>query len=146
MTEADARTDSARVVIELRQTCLACPEQWEGTLDDGRVVYVRYRHGRLTLGLGATLHDAVVAGRENQLYYDPRDDWLGAEKMLELTGLHLAPGVSIHVPDWARATLIDDGSRCERCGRLIYNTVSQVFWTRGKCDVPSCRGWLHWLG
>jgi hypothetical protein len=30
-----------------------CPTQWEGATDDDRDVYVRYRHGRLTVRLGA---------------------------------------------------------------------------------------------
>lgn len=38
-------------VIELVQTCYMCPEQYEGKLDTGEKVYVRYRwgHGRLDI-------------------------------------------------------------------------------------------------
>jgi hypothetical protein len=35
------------------QTCGACPDQWEGTLIDGRHFYFRYRSGRASLGIGA---------------------------------------------------------------------------------------------
>lgn len=33
------------VVTSLKKTCTACPSQWDGTLDDGRVLYARYRWG-----------------------------------------------------------------------------------------------------
>lgn len=45
-----------------RMTCSACPSQWEGKADDGRVIYVRFRHGEFTAGIGKTLDDAVAAG------------------------------------------------------------------------------------
>ena len=46
-------------VVELEQTCRACPAQWEGRTADGRHVYVRYRFGWLQVGVGATLEDAI---------------------------------------------------------------------------------------
>lgn len=49
----------AIIVRELRQTCAAYPAQWEGVTDDGRHVYIRFRHGGLTMGLGASELDAV---------------------------------------------------------------------------------------
>lgn len=39
-------------VVELRQTCGACPSQWEGRTDDGKWVYVRYRFGWLSVRVG----------------------------------------------------------------------------------------------
>ena len=33
------------VVIELSQTCSACPSQWEGKCEDGRFLYIQYRNG-----------------------------------------------------------------------------------------------------
>lgn len=35
-------------------TCEACPEQYEGTLVDGRFFYFRYRHGVASLAVGDT--------------------------------------------------------------------------------------------
>lgn len=35
--------------MKIRMTCIACPTQWEGALDDGRFVYFRYRSGLLTI-------------------------------------------------------------------------------------------------
>jgi len=29
----------------LVMTCSACPSQWQGKLEDGRMFYARYRHG-----------------------------------------------------------------------------------------------------
>lgn len=46
-------------IIELNQTCTACPSQWEGKTEDGRYVYIRYRGGYLSAGIGASLDDAV---------------------------------------------------------------------------------------
>lgn len=33
----------------LEQTCTSCPSQWEATLDDGRMLYIRYRFGTFTV-------------------------------------------------------------------------------------------------
>ncbi len=35
-------------VINIVQTCSACPSQWNAQTESGRSVYVRYRWGRLT--------------------------------------------------------------------------------------------------
>ncbi len=53
----------------LTRTCLACPSQWEGTLDDGRAIYVRYRHGELSVGIGGDIDDAVRNGMSDQALY-----------------------------------------------------------------------------
>lgn len=44
-------TQTNWTVVDLRQTCYACPSQWEGRLADGREVYVRYRHGVLRMDI-----------------------------------------------------------------------------------------------
>lgn len=54
-------------VVDVRQTCWACPAQWEGTLDDGRMFYVRYRWGYLSVRVSpapTTDIDDAVAGEE----------------------------------------------------------------------------------
>jgi hypothetical protein len=38
---------------------VAVPSQWEGTLEDGRALYIRYRFGRLTVGAGDGVDGAV---------------------------------------------------------------------------------------
>lgn len=48
-------------IVSLRQTCEACPSQWEAELEDGRRLYVRYRFGGLTYGFGEDIGSAVRA-------------------------------------------------------------------------------------
>ena len=52
---------SIPTIIDLVQTCLSAPSQWEGVLSDGRWLYVRYRHGDLSMGVGATLDEALAS-------------------------------------------------------------------------------------
>lgn len=40
-------------VARCLQTSIACPEQYEGQLQDGRRFYFRLRHGKASLGLSA---------------------------------------------------------------------------------------------
>ena len=44
------------------KTSEGCPTQWEGLLNDGRVFYFRYRHGRAYLGVAHDKDAAVFAG------------------------------------------------------------------------------------
>lgn len=46
-------------VSSLTQTCIKSPSQWEGRTSDGRQIYVRYRWGQLTIGIGNTIDEAV---------------------------------------------------------------------------------------
>lgn len=46
-------------VAELNRTSIACPSQWEGALEDGRAVYIRYRRGRFAAYVGTDIDDAV---------------------------------------------------------------------------------------
>jgi hypothetical protein len=56
-------------VLTLRKTCIACPSQWEGALDDGHTVYARFRHGRLSVGIGETVEGAVDNAMSDQALY-----------------------------------------------------------------------------
>ena len=38
-------------VMKLVQTCECHPSQWEGWTSDGRVIYVRFRHAQLRIGV-----------------------------------------------------------------------------------------------
>ena len=62
-------------VVQLSQTCTACPSQWEGRLSNGDYVYIRYRWGNLTIETGATPDEAVGGN----LYVDEQlgDDFDG---------------------------------------------------------------------
>lgn len=55
------------VVEACEQTCEWVPSQWEGSTPDGRPIYVRYRHGYLSVRagqVGQTIEDAVRSGQE----------------------------------------------------------------------------------
>jgi hypothetical protein len=53
-------------VTKIRQTSELCPSQWEGRLEDGRHIYIRYKWGLLEVGIGETFN-AAVADRSGQI-------------------------------------------------------------------------------
>jgi hypothetical protein len=68
---APAKPGGAPVVGTLRQTTWACPTQWEGTLDDGRSLFVHCRRGELSVGVGDAIQDAIDNGMSaNALYFE----------------------------------------------------------------------------
>ena len=50
-------------IVSFEQTCMACPSQWECTLDDGRMIYIRYRWSDLSVKVSdqptEDIYDAV---------------------------------------------------------------------------------------
>jgi hypothetical protein len=74
-------------VVGLVQTCEACPSQWEGRTADGRFVYIRYRWGLLTAGIGATRVEAI----EDEFFSEHLEGGLdGAMSVAEMRH-HLSP-------------------------------------------------------
>jgi hypothetical protein len=77
-------------VKTLTQTCLVAPSQWEGHLTDGRMFYVRCRHGRLEVRVSPVpttdVSDAVRGGvvLERDLA-DPRESYMEESVMMEMT-------------------------------------------------------------
>lgn len=61
-------------IADITKTCIACPAQWEGTMESGEWFYVRYRGAFLTIGFGADLDAAVDASRGPEGY-----EWENAE-------------------------------------------------------------------
>jgi hypothetical protein len=58
-------------LTELNQTCSACPSQWEGKVEDGKMIYVRYRWGNLEICISSKPTDDVMdAVMENYLLYE----------------------------------------------------------------------------
>jgi hypothetical protein len=54
------RTEDIQIPFwELCRTTDACPVQWEGFLDDGRAVYIRYRGARFRVYLSEQPTDSV---------------------------------------------------------------------------------------
>lgn len=44
-------------IVKLTKTCCACPAQWDAYTDDGKYVYIRYRHGNFRIELnGETIY------------------------------------------------------------------------------------------
>jgi len=44
---------------KLERTCFACPSQWEGELEDGRMIYIRYRWGCLEVSISGNATDDI---------------------------------------------------------------------------------------
>ena len=52
---------SIPTIVDLVQTSPRAPSQWEGVLSDGRWLYVRHQRGELSMGVGATLDEALAS-------------------------------------------------------------------------------------
>ena len=80
-------------VKELRRTCHSFPSQWEAKTVDGKFVYIRYRSGYLSVGVGNTLLEAVRAPRMHNYAKNgrqgPYDGDMSTAEMLESTGIEL---------------------------------------------------------
>jgi hypothetical protein len=77
-------------VVALKKTCTACPSQWEGALEDGRVIYVRYRWGELSVGIGNDIDEAVQNGwTDGALYGDYIGDGFDGYLDFEELRVHL---------------------------------------------------------
>ena len=69
-------------VPDLRKTCESCPAQWEGVTEDRKYVYIRYRHGFLS----------VEVGGEEILATPHGEDWCGVmtdAEMIETVTQHI---------------------------------------------------------
>lgn len=56
-------------LIKLECTCEACPTQYDGKLDDGRMIYVRYRWGYLSIRISKDETDDIFhAVRGEEIY------------------------------------------------------------------------------
>ena len=74
----------------IKQTCGACPSQWEGFTEDSRPFYIRYRYGVLSVYVGEvgglSAFDALDGGNiycEN--HGGELDGVMSESKMMELT-------------------------------------------------------------
>jgi hypothetical protein len=81
-------------VISCKRTCTACPSQWEGVCSDGWHIYVRFRWGCLTYGLGDTIDAAVDDSFKREgVDFGTMDGWMTnaemQQAMLELD-IHFA--------------------------------------------------------
>ena len=86
---------------ELRQTCEACPSQWEGTTEDERPIYVRYRWGHLSIRIGnpGESIEAAVGGAElvSEQLGDELDGYIDEDKVLRIiAGIEVPAGAILN--------------------------------------------------
>ena len=83
-------------VTYINQTCGACPSQWEGNLEDGRMFYARYRWGCLSIELSKekTNNVMMAMGEDGNLIYNERlgDEFDGVFDQSELIGIMRSKG------------------------------------------------------
>jgi hypothetical protein len=77
-------------VVSLKLTCNACPSQWEGNLDDGRMIYVRYRWGGLNIRLSYLPSTDIMDVLEGKSIFSETigeglDGFLEYDKLVEVT-------------------------------------------------------------
>lgn len=61
-------------ILTLEQTCEFCPSQWEGELSNGKIIYIRYRFGIFSYGVGEILSEAIG---DQKAIYNSDDEWDG---------------------------------------------------------------------
>ena len=75
-------------VKNLTQTCIACPSQWEGHIEDGRMFYCRYRYGHLSIEISKSKTNNVGEAMEIRLYSEVLgDEYDGVMSEDELVGI-----------------------------------------------------------
>ena len=74
------------VIKRLAQTCGACPSQWEGWLDDGRAIYVRYRWGYLSICISSEPTEDIYEAVRGEEIFGERlgGGWEGVLEVEEL--------------------------------------------------------------
>ena len=71
-------------IKNLKITCHWCPTQAEAETEDGNIVYLRYRWGRLTMGIGKNLEKAIANASKNVVWTseDEIDGYMDIQEML----------------------------------------------------------------
>lgn len=84
-------------IVNLKQTCNACPSQWEGKLDDGRMIYIRYRWGNLTVTISNEETDDIDEAIRGDLIFEKVLDDEGWDGCLTTQEMLLETGYVIYV-------------------------------------------------
>jgi len=83
-------------IASIKQTCGACPSQWEARTVDDRPVYIRYRYGFLSVRIGPQGADIWSAVGGTEIYGDGVGDaWDGVielDEVCQKAGLILEEG------------------------------------------------------
>lgn len=74
-------------MLEIRRTCHACPAQWEGMVEDGQHLYIRYRWGWLRVEVGNEIvyHQRVGGEFDGDMEGDELQELL--KDVLDFTGV-----------------------------------------------------------
>lgn len=91
MTVLPRSSEPVASIASLRQTTWISPAQWEGVLEDGRAVHVRYRWGELSVRIAASpgqLYES--APWFDELVGDWRNPVIELDDVLRFTGLRLS--------------------------------------------------------
>jgi hypothetical protein len=67
----------------LINTGIACPTQWEGQLEDGRFIYIRYRWGNLGFGIGKDINEAIDNYTHGEDIGGLSDGYLSTNEMIK---------------------------------------------------------------
>jgi hypothetical protein len=103
-------------VTEITQTCTACPSQWDGHTEDGYTIYVRFRHGYLSVRRSRKESRDVgeaVMGDEVFAYNHPdADGFIDFEELKQITkGVIVWPGDAYYDNDGIAQVNQEDSDR-----------------------------------
>ena len=72
-------------VKTLAKTCSLCPSQWEGTLEDGRLLYIRSRHDYLSVRVSEQMSDDIMDAVQGNEIFGTISDAYATKDMIEET-------------------------------------------------------------
>jgi hypothetical protein len=109
-------------VIALKKTSVACPSQWEGKFDNGKIIYIRYRWGCFKISIGDSLYDAVSNSPMYEEFigdqYDGHMENKDLIKILDNIGIQVHQSVKLKMLD--DSTEIDEPSLLDRMLNLFF--------------------------
>jgi hypothetical protein len=78
------------IIKSIKQTCSAWPSQWEAKLNDGKMLYIRYRSGYLSVDISDKETDDVMDAVDNKEIYgdqigDRLDGFLNMKQLINHT-------------------------------------------------------------
>jgi hypothetical protein len=98
-------------VKRIKNTCGACPSQWEGTTESGDSIYIRLRHGSLRVDLkGDTIYHSYPDGFDGCMNYEELKAHVG--HLLELPESDRGLEVSVDSSDHD-TSITKNGNRVE---------------------------------
>ena len=76
-------------IFSLTQTCVASLSQWEAFSEDGRPVYVRYKHEWLTVRVGPIGGSIAADPVIDMVMGYKMDSWMDWDEVVALTGIEV---------------------------------------------------------